>query len=155
MAHLMTDPPGFGIGWFERLLIPDPAVGLSWSHTVDGRYYERLIGVRWHFVASAVVANRYPMLTLRDADGAILLRSPVMQVIVAGNNSTMNSRFDGYSDFAQNQAEQFSDLPDLLIPSGWSWAGDVVGQDAGDQVSGVVLLVQRFPNDAAVIGAAG
>lgn len=150
-AHLILGGPSMAVGWQEPVYLPNPAAGATWKHVVDGRFYERVISVRWGFTASAVVANRYPMLTWRDSNGTIVLRSPAMQQIVAGNNLNMNSSVFGYSDFAQNQAEQFSGLPDLLIPPDWSVAGDVVGIDAGDQISGIVVVVQRFPSDAAVM----
>lgn len=155
MARLLLGAPSFAVGWQEPVYIPDPAAGATWKHTVDGRYFERIVSVRWGYLASAEVVNRYPLLTWRDANGTIVLRTPAMEVIVAGNNLSMNSTVDGYSDFGRNQGEQFGGLPDLMIPAGWSLAGDVVGIDAGDQVSGVVLLVQRFPNDAAEISAVG
>lgn len=152
-ARLINDAPSYAVGWQEPIYIPNPAPGQSWSYKVDGRWYERLISVRWSFSASAVVANRYPLITVRDHNGVIVLRSPAMQVIVAGNNVAMNSRFNGYADFGQNQGEQFSGLPDLMLPPGWSWSGDVIGMDAGDVVSGVVLIMQQYPNDTASIPA--
>lgn len=154
-VRLILGGPSMAVGWQEPVYVPEPPVGTSWKHMVDGRFYERVISVRWNVTASAVVANRYPLLTWRDGNGTVVLRSPAMQVIVAGNVSNMNSSVFGYSDFGQNQAEQFGGLPDLLLPPDWSVAGDLIGQDAGDQVSGVVLVVQRFPTDAAVMPATG
>lgn len=154
-ARLINGGPSMAVGWQEPVYVPQPAAGATWKYVTDGRFYERVISVRWKYSASAVVTNRYPLLTWRDANGTIVLRSPAMQIIVAGNNSTMNSRFNGYADFGQNQAEQFSDLPDLLLPPDWSVAGDVIGIDAGDQISGVILVVQRFPSDAAVMPVTG
>lgn len=150
-ARLILGGPSMAVGWQEPVYVPNPAAGTSWKHVVDGRYYERVVSVRWGFTASGVVANRYPMLTWRDSNGTVVLRSPAMELIVAGNNVNMNSSVFGYADFGQNQAEQFSGLPDLLLPPDWSLSGDVPGIDAGDQVSGVVVVVQRFPTDAAVM----
>ena len=44
-------------------------------------------------------------------------------------------------------------LPDLMIPAGWSWSTATSAMDAGDQFDQIILLVQRFPNDAASISA--
>lgn len=153
-ARLLLGGPAYAVGWQEPVYLPNPAAGATWKFTVDGRYHTRVISIRWGYAASGVVVNRFPMLTLRDANGTIVFRSPAMQQIIAGNNLAMNSYRFGYTDFAQNQAEQFSGLPDVLLPPGWSWSGDVVNIDAGDQISGVVLLVQRYPNDTLEIPAA-
>lgn len=57
------------------------------------------------------------------------------------------------SDAAQFQAP--GNIPDLLIPPGWSWGTLTTALQAGDQYSGIIMLVQRFPTDAAVISAVG
>lgn len=152
-ARLMIDAPSYAIGWQEPIYPPNPAAGAVWSHTVDGRYYERLITVRYNYLASAVVANRYPLLTLTDANGAIVLRVPTVASIVAGNNLAINLWPNNTSQAADNQGEQFNTLPDLLVPPGWTWTATVVNIDPGDQISNVVLQVQRFPNDTTAITA--
>ena len=154
-ARLLLGAPSYAVGWQEPIYVPNPAPGATWSHTVDGRFHERLISARWSYAASAVVANRYPLLSLSDVNGTVILRVPVMQTIVAGNNLAVNLWVYGSSQFGQNQAEQFNGLPDVLAPPGYTWTATTPGMDAGDVVSGVVLLVQRYPNDAAEIAANG
>lgn len=149
----MIDAPSYAIGWQEPVYIAQPAAGATWSHTVDGRYYQRLITARWNYLASAVAANRYVVLTLTDASGNIIIRVPTVAVIVAGNNLAINLWANNTSQAADNQGEQFNTIPDLLIPPGWTWTATTINEDVGDQVSNVVLLVQRFPNDTAQITA--
>lgn len=149
----MIDAPSYAIGWQEPVYIAQPAAGATWSHTVDGRYYQRLITARWNYLASAAVANRYVVLTLTDASGNIIIRVPTVAVIVAGNNLAINLWANNTSQAADNQGEQFNTIPDLLTPPGWTWTATTINEDVGDQVSNVVLLVQRFPNDTAQITA--
>lgn len=149
----MIDAPSYAIGWQEPIYIAQPVAGATWSHTVDGRYYERLVTARWNYLASAAVANRYVVLTLTDANGTIVIRVPTVAVIVAGNNLAINLWPQNTSQAADNQGEQFNTIPDLLIPPGWTWTATTINEDVADQVSNVVLLVQRFPNDAVAITA--
>lgn len=152
-ARLMVDPPGFAIGWQTPVYLPDPAAGAQWSYTVDGRYYERIVAVSVKLVTSAVAANRFPLLTFADANGTAVTAVPLGSAVAA--SSTINSYLTaGAPGFDLGPAGgQFGYIPDLLLPPGWSLRSSVAGMDAADQFSGVVLLVQRFPNDATSITA--
>ena len=150
-ARLMADPPGFAVGWQQALHLPAPAAGAQWSHTVDGRYLERLVSVFTSFQASAVVASRYPVLALVDGDGRTVTEVPVGAAIAAG--SLLVASLTAGAPVAATGAGGAVGgyLPDLLLPGDWQWQSRVTNMDPGDQWSAPVLLVQRFPNDAAAI----
>ena len=149
----MTGAPSFAVGWQERVLLPDPAVGAQWSYTVDGRYFERLVAVRFRFMTSAVVATRFPEVTLQDNNGTIVTAVQAGWTVAAGATVHPNLLTGAPVAAIANNGETFGYLPDLLVPPGWSWVSSVGAMDAGDAFSQVVLLVQRFPNDAAAITA--
>jgi len=133
--------------------VPAPAAGAVWTHKVDGRYYERLLAVTYTFTTSAVVANRNIVLNMLDSNGVIITQVPGSFALPA---STVASDFFQVNspsyDFAPG-ANTYRYLPDFLVPPGWSWNSSVSSIDVGDAFTGVVLLVQRFPNDAAMISA--
>ncbi len=155
LARLLLGAPSYAVGWQEPVYVPAPAAGAGWSYVVDGRFYERLLSVRFTFTASAVVATRDVRMSLHDANGtpvtAILAGATVTASASEVVNLTVNTGLatnspDGY---------KYGPLPDLMIPPGWSWTAETDSIAAGDQFSGIVLLVQRFPGDAAVVSAAG
>jgi hypothetical protein len=40
-------------------------------------------------------------------------------------------------------------LPDFLMHTGWQWGIQLGGPQAGDQISGILLLAERYPSDLA------
>ena len=152
-ARLLNGAPSFGVGWQEPVYLPNPAAGANWSYKVDGRYFERVLSVHYTLVTSAVVANRFPVLTLADQNGKIVSGAPGGSGVAASTTLITDLIIGGPAyDFA-NVGNSYGFLPDLLIPPGWSWQSVVGNLDVADQFSGIVLLVQRFPNDATSLSA--
>lgn len=152
-ARLMAGAPGFAVGWQELIRIPNPAAGAQWTHTVDGRYYERLVSVRYQFVTSAVVANRNLSVLLKDNNGAPVTGSRGGFNVVASSTLVANLMI-GAADFGSDSVgATYGYLPHLIVPPGWVWGSDVVSMDVADQFSSIVLVVQRFPSDSVEIPA--
>lgn len=152
-ARLMTGGPSYAVGWQETVAVPNPPAGAGWSHTVDGRYYERLIGACWVLATDAVAGGRYPALQLTDNNGRLVYQATLYNNYAASTELTF-SAFVGNAAQVQFSAVDVNNwLPDLLIPPGWTWRSNANGYDPGDQESAVTLLVQRFPNDVAAISA--
>lgn len=148
-ARLLLGAPSYAVGWQEPVYVTQPAAGADWSVAGDGRFFTRLVAARWNFTASATVATRFTEFQLKDTNGVIISEVPAGQGMVA-STSVQPSLFVGCP--VQGSAAQFQTpgfIPDILIPPGWSWGTVTSGLQAGDQFSSIVLLVQRFPNDAA------
>jgi len=152
-ARLMVGAPAYAVGWQELLYVPKPAAGAQWSHVADGRYLTRVTAVRFQFTASAVVANRFIELQLKDTNGVIVTEVPAGQNIAASTAAqiSLTPNCPQLADGAAFGVPGY--LPDLMIPAGWSWSTSTSAMDAGDQFDQIILLVQRFPNDAASISA--
>ena len=144
---VMANPPGWARGWQEHLVIPNPVAGSVWSHQVDGRWSERLVSARWVLTTSAVAANRFPVLYLTDTNGVRVLcvwaggtvvASTVNGVTLAGEN-TIQSNYGGI--------ETFGPMPNLIVPPGYTWTATVQNIDVADTLTGIVLIVDRFPSD--------
>lgn len=144
---MMLNPPGWAHGWQDRLLIPQPAAGQVWSYQVDGRYSERLVSVRWTLTASAVVANRFPLLQLLDQNNVVVAERWGGGTITASQAISVNLAEDMtiQSNYGGNSV--FGPLPALMTPPGYTWKATCQNIDAGDQQSNIVLIVHRFPSD--------
>lgn len=150
-ARLMADPPGFAIGWQEPVYIDNPAAGAVPTYTIGGRYWERLVSARFQLVTSAVVANRNPRWTIRDANGQAVNSVRAGFNVPASTTITVHNTV-GAADFAADSSgTSYGYLPNLVFPPGWSWRLNVTGIDVGDAITSVILVVQRFPNDATEI----
>jgi hypothetical protein len=154
-AHLLLGAPSYGVGWQDVVYLPNPPAGQVWSYTVDGRYYERLLLVRQRFTASAVAANRFPAVDLFGVDGAVVTEVPAGNNVVANGVVTANLAVGGSGYALGSTGGTFGFLPDVLVPPGWGWRASVSGMDAGDQLAGIVLVVQRYPTAPADLIAAG
>jgi hypothetical protein len=151
ISRLMTGALAVHPGWQEPVYIPSPAPGANWSYKVDGRYYLRLVSVRFAFSTSAVVAGRFPQLQLTDSNGVNVT------AVVAGNNVVASSSVNPYltvggpTQATGAAGATFGFIPDLVIPPDWTWGMTTFGIDVGDQYSAIVLVVQKFPNDTVAL----
>lgn len=148
-ARLMAGALGYQVGWQQPVYVPNPAAGAQWSFTVDGRYYTRVLAVRFTFTTDAVVGNRSPQLVLTDTNGFVITKVPAGSGIAASSSVSANLSLIAPQPALGGGGDLFGYLPDLLLPPGWTWGTSVGTIDPGDQFSGIVLLVQQFPNDAA------
>jgi hypothetical protein len=140
---------GYQVGWQEPVYIPNPAAGAGWSHPVDGRYYQRLIAAQFTLTTDAVVGNRFPQLQLTDSNGKLVTAVPAGNFVAASTVVVVSLTLGGPAYATGAAGAAFGFIPDFLIPPGWVWSLVTSGIDPGDQVTGGVLLVQRFPNDSA------
>lgn len=154
-ARLLLGAPSYAVGWQERLLLPNPAAGQPLTYTVDGRFYERLIAVTLTLTTSVVVANRFLQFYLQDNNGVTVTSAPGGGVVVASSTLNPFLTYDAPSYSNGASGGTFGKIPDVLAPPGWKWVAQVFNMDAADQISGAVLLVQRYPNDAVEIQANG
>lgn len=44
-------------------------------------------------------------------------------------------------------ATTYPQLPDITLKSGWSWGVTITGVQAGDQLSGIIALCERYPSN--------
>ena len=144
---VMPNPPGWARGWTEELIIPNPAAGAVWSHTVDGRYSERLVSARWVLTTSAVAANRFPVLYLANTNGTKVLCVWAGGTVVASTVNGVNLAGDTTIQSNYGGIETFGPMPNRIVPPGYVWTATVQNMDAADQQSAIVLTVDRFPSD--------
>lgn len=154
-ARLMVAPPGFAVGWQEAVTVSTPVAGNDWSYKVPGGFYERLIACKFSFNTSAAVASRYIEVHLADSNGALVTAVPAGWAIPASSGVTTFLSNNGPAYDLTSSGDGFGFLPDIMAPAGWSWKSLTVDLDGGDIFSGIVLLLQRFPDDAAVISVTG
>lgn len=154
-ARLMVDAPGFAVGWQERVFVPAPAAGAQWSYKVDGRYHERLVAATMVFATSIVVANRFPVLLLTDNNGKVIAEVPTGNSVAASATLTTFLNLHGPAYANGGVGNTYGFLPEIMTPGDWVWGSGVANMDVADQWSGVVLLVHRFPNDAARVSVNG
>lgn len=154
-ARLMIDAPEFAIGWQQTVVVPKPAAGAAWARKTPGTYLERLVSVSFTLTASAAVANRVTALQLADNNGQVLLSVPCGGAQVASTSLAVCLVQKAPAYAAAVAGASVGWLPDVLVPPDYTWQAVTSGIDVADQFSAVVMLMQQYPNDAAMISAIG
>jgi hypothetical protein len=143
----VIDPVETGIGFTEVVLGTQPAAGAGFSIVNDSRFASRLRTITFRFVTSAVVANRSVTVNTDDAGGNVVTRSGSGAVVQASTTALFS--FDvhkGGADWDQNNL-LFIPLADRWLHSGEAWSIALLNADAGDQLSQIVLFLERLQSD--------
>lgn len=144
-AEGLLSPFAHGVGYQDVLFPASPAAGANLAVTVEGRNWLRVLGARLNVTTDANVANRFVSLDYVNARGQTIMRNAAGLVVTA---STTNQRFEWT---AQRTDAQWAANTPVLVPVYplFLAPGSVVqftldSIQVGDQVSGAVLVVERF-----------
>lgn len=137
----LLEPFAYG-GGFRQVLAPAaPAAGAELTVTVPGDRAWRILTGVFTYTASATVANRNPHLALLDGDGNPLGEFNSGTAQTAGQIVT----YTVAAAYTWSGAGTNISIPDLVIYPGFKFGFHSDTMQAGDQISGVRLLVEEFP----------
>jgi hypothetical protein len=148
LARPIDEAAAVARGWYDTVTPDNPAAGAEATYTVDARFFERIVAVTFRFVASAAVANRMPRVRYEAPDGRLLGAG------TAGGNHTAGLTVDYALAPAMLAAGAIANglltgpLPDLELVPGSVVRITANNLDAADQISAVVIAVQRFSTEA-------
>jgi hypothetical protein len=143
-APALDSPPLERFGYPELVYGAAPAAGADFSYAVTGAYFVRLVSVYCKFVADANVASREVVVSYEDAGGN--------RYGLAGINTTVTAGNTAYYAFSALQPEAIATvdssalapLSSLLLPPTHGFKLHVVNVQAGDQLSQIRFVVERF-----------
>jgi hypothetical protein len=99
-AQLRQAAEGQGTGWLQLVNGVQPAAGASFTRTVPGEFWERLLTISFTLVTSAAAGGRQLLLNFMDGDGNIF-----NQTFLAGNVGP-SITLSEYGDQANTQIGQ-------------------------------------------------
>lgn len=137
-------PYQYGRGYQELKRGAQPAVGTAFSLLVPGGEVWRVITAQATLVTSAVVANRTPRFAVLDNDGTEIFRSITASSVSAGNTNTVQWATGFGNAISGAQGGQTAPLPELFLDAGSQIQLTAGALDAGDQIQGVVLIIERL-----------
>lgn len=134
----------------------NPAAGTDFTYTNDTGVPQLVQACRFTFTADAVVANRFLSVQWKDSSGTIITQLSNGQAVVANTNTTV-SLFQGYNAaWSAANGSASGPLPSsLTIPPDGTFVIHAVGDDAGDQFSGIVIELSgatQSSADGVIIG---
>lgn len=138
----------------ERYGFPDwdafttPAAGASFTHTCDGRYYTRFVSIRAKLVTDANVASRQLVCEYLDPSDRIFMTHGGALTVAA--STTVYFYFQTMTDTAEWEVNSSVIVPltPVLLPPTFKLKLNLVNVQAGDQLSQVYAVRERFYSDA-------
>lgn len=115
-----------------------PAAGADWSVKVPGGHAWRLISVYAQLVTAAAVADRQVNLVLNDNIADFLVLPPVA---VQAASLTNTYSWVEHGNQAQVGTVQALELPEVILPAGWTVKVSTTNLQAADQWTAPRLLV--------------
>lgn len=143
----LTQPVGLSVGVQEPFTIAPPAAGAAAAFTCDGRGLRRLTSLVLTLTTSAVVAARYLKLEWQGIAGQAYAVAAVAATLAA--SSTQRYVFAStYAAQAWNTGtDAFAPLPAVFLSPGDVLTTVVDNIDAGDTITLVRGVMERFPLD--------
>lgn len=128
----------------EIVLGTNPAVATAFTRAMEGEYFTRPQSVCFQIVSDANAANRAVRVTYETAGGNVYARTMATPVQVA--SKTVLYQFFLGAGTVQGVADTFSQsgLPEVVMSPTDILAIRVANIQAGDQISAVVLVLERF-----------
>jgi len=126
------------------ITVANPAAGAQWIYTVPPKTVLRLITVHWTLDLDSNAADRF--ITYKIDDGAV----PYYYANVAGKFTAdlSGTVTFGVSHLYANVGVTFvansAHADRLFIPAGHRISSLLIGIQAGDQLSGIRILTERF-----------
>lgn len=128
----------------DHLLIPQPAAGAVAKLAIDSRWDVRILAAVSTLTTSAVVANRFPTLRVKDPEGNTWYGVVASPAVAAGaanvevwfDAETLHGGPDGTALVAGG-------TPSMWIPGGWAVELGAVNLDVGDQIGATRLYVEK------------
>lgn len=134
-------------GWQEVIYQPSPAAGQPATLPVPGDTWMRPLAVNAQLVTSAVVASRFLRYRVLDGDGNVLTVANMSGAIPASTTVQAYGWPTAGGQAGATSGSAVGAIPDMLVKSGWQLQWFVANMDAGDTLTGVEWVVQRFPTE--------
>jgi len=143
-APALDAPPLPRFGLPELVYGAAPAAGAHFTAAVSGSYALRLVSLHCKFVADANVAAREVVIEYRDEGARRFALSGINTTVTAGN--TGYYEFDAFHPeaMATVDASALVPLSPLLLLPTWDFRLYVVNVQAGDQLSQIRYVQERF-----------
>lgn len=142
----LLEPFSYGRGFEEIQYGTQPAAGASFSLTVPGAFDTRLLSITYRLVTDANAANRAVTVDYDDGNGQLFAREGAGLVVTANTTQDFAGNVGrGVAEWAANTIV-FHPLAESILEGGQKIQINVANIQVGDQLSRIVLKLERFPS---------
>jgi hypothetical protein len=142
----MDGGTGYGHGpvVHEPVIVPNPATGTRFVHTVPGTCRQRAVVVTFTLTAAGGGGVRTPFVEFQDQTGRLVGRFGTAFTLASGNATTLTFGIQLSETGAINSALMNAPLPDCKLESGMRVVGSAVALGAADTLTGIALFVDQW-----------
>lgn len=124
--------------------IPSPAVATGFTIAVDQFFWERPIALSFLLTCDTNDQARTGILSFKDADGVIVAQSAIQQ-LDSPSTALQLSFLGSFSGGPVAAGTTFiASMPPMFLQPEWTLSFDVLGIQAGDQISAIRWYRDRF-----------
>jgi len=135
-------------GFADLIAGAQPAAGIDYGYVVPGEAVVRPLAVFARLTTSAVPGDRAGMLEFRSSDGQVYAVAGT-DVTVGGASSAGFNYLAGLGESMRPLGDvAMAPMPRLVLWPTFQLAVRIVNGDAGDQLSGVRLMVERWTTES-------
>jgi hypothetical protein len=150
-AQTLGQPYNAGLGYEHWVRGVNPAGGANFSLALSGFARHRLIACVFTLTADANAANRYVTVEyLLDDNTPFLLGAAAVTVSANSTQRFAGNMYRGEAEWAANTDVIFPLLP-IWLDGGWTLKINVAAIQAGDTLTLIRFLFDRFPTSDAAI----
>jgi hypothetical protein len=121
-----------------------PAAGATYSETIGGSFYTRLVGVYVQLVTSSTTADRYVSIEYLDEQSNVIFASGPAVAVTASATQLLHFSPLHYESAWPVGSHVISPLAPLLLYPLWKWRIQVLNIDTTDQLSKIRVVRERF-----------
>ena len=147
LAPLLDAPPlrRYGLPEYERR--DNPAAGAEFTEELGRRFYVRLVCLFCRIVTDATAANRTVRLEYRDAADRVFHVNG--NPVTYPSSTTEDFAFSAFHDRGEWEvaATNLVPLAPILLPPTFDFHIEVNSIQAGDQLSLISFIWERFPTE--------
>lgn len=151
-APQLDTPALLRYGFPDLQTAADPAAGADFSQAINGRYFARLVVVAATLATDANVADRELVLQYETQEGAVYCAAGAP--VTVGASSTATYTFSAYQPEAVWPIDGgvLVPLSPVILRPTDAFTLHVVAAEAGDQLSDIRWVWERFYSDSPVPG---
>lgn len=140
----LTRLVGHGHAFTERVVVKNPSAGAGFTYNINAGYWELIDLIGFQLVTNGNAGSRQVLLTIKDADGTIIGTFPSASTQAATNtyHYTWSRDFNSFNTVISSAVT--GPLPGILLQPDMSVVVTVGSIDAGDQISGIRIISERF-----------
>lgn len=143
-TYALLEPFSYNRGYRTVVPVDEPAEGSTYTYTVPSFAWQRLIACQFTLTTSSTPGNRFVTIDYSGDAGITFLSDGVAALQAESLAVTYNGSNTRGSETSGSGLPAFFPLWGGFMESGWQFTLNVDSIDTGDQLSGIVLLLETF-----------